>query len=309
MEENKKEITPKEKNKKNKSNRLLEYAVVESVSNMTRNGLSGFAVITTTAFTLFILWSFIMFAMGANNVTTQEISRFQIAVYLEDEATTQDAEKVLEEIQNMDTVKEVILKQKDKEWELFKLKNPTIESAGLPSDSLPFALAVTPKDAENGIVVADSIRKLDKVSDVLEGREEYKKIITIAKTIRWLSLLCALILFAITAMVIGNAIKLTLYARRKEIYTMQLVGATASFIRIPFVIEGMIFGFLGGLVGFVLIEIMNLLVTSKVQAAISMFSSYVKPLPVGLVFLYVALCGVVIGCVGSLVSLNKYLKI
>lgn len=289
--------------------RLFEYAIAESIVNISRNGLSGFAVITTTAFTLFILWSFIMFAVGANNVTTQEISRFQIAVYLENEATLQEATKVAEKIQGWSSVKEVVLKQKEKEWETFKVKNPTIESAGLPADCLPYAIAVTPKDPEMGILVAQQIRKVDKVSDVLEGREEYAKIIAIAKTIRWLSVLCALILFGITSMVIGNAIKLTLYARRKEIYTMQLVGATASFIRFPFVVEGIIFGFLGGIVGFVLIEIMNLLVTNKVKMAISMFSSYVQPMPTGSVFLWSCGCGIIIGFIGSLVSLNKYLKI
>ncbi|MBQ7256847.1 MAG: ABC transporter permease [Abditibacteriota bacterium] len=294
---------------KRRQGRLFEYAIAETFVNMTRNGLSGFAVITTTAFTLFILWSFIMFAVGANNVTSQEISRFQIAVYLQDEATIEDATKVAEEIQALDTVKEVVLKQKDKEWEIFKVKNPTIEAAGLPADCLPFALSVTPKNPENGIVVADQIRKIKNVSDVLEGREEYKKVIAIAKTIHWLSILCALILFAITAMVIGNAIKLTLYARRKEIYTMQLVGATASFIRIPFVLEGVIFGFLGSVLGFLLIELMNLLVTNKIQMAISMISSYVKPMSVGNVFLCVALCGIIIGFAGSLFSLNKYLKV
>ena len=299
----------KQKTEKIRNGLVIEYAIAESIVNIARNGLSGFAVVTTTAFTLFILWSFIMFAMGANNVTNQEIGKFQIAVYLLDESTLEDATDVLEQIKAMDTVKSAVLKQKDKEWELFKIKNPTIESAGLPADCLPYALAVIPKNPEQGIIVADAIRKLDKVSDVLEGREEYKKIIVIAKTLHWLSVLCAIILFGITSMVIGNAIKLTLYARRKEIFTMQLVGATSSFIRIPFVLEGITFGLIGGILGFMLIEIMNLFVTSKVQMAISMFSSYVKPMPMGYVFLCVCLCGIIIGFVGSLVSLNKYLKV
>lgn len=289
--------------------RLVEYAISESFVNIARNGVSGFAVVTTTTFTLFILWSFIMFAMSANNVTTQEISRFQIAVYLENETTLDEAQAVAEKLQGWASVKEVVLKQKEKEWELFKVKNPTIEAAGLPADCLPFAIAVTPKDPEKGILIADQIRKVNKVSDVLEGREEYKKIITIAKTIRWISILCALVLFCITTMVIGNAIKLTLYARRKEIYTMQLVGATATFIRVPFLIEGMIFGFVGGFFSFILIGIMNLLVTNKVKMVMSMFSSYVEPISSGSVFLYVILCGIVMGVVGSIVSLNKYLKI
>lgn len=289
--------------------RLVEYAISESIVNITRNGVSGFAVITTATFTLFILWSFIMFAISANNVTTQEISRFQIAVYLQNEATLQDAEAVAEKLQSWDSVKEVVLKQKEKEWELFKVKNPTIEAAGLPADCLPFAIAVTPKDPEKGILVAEQIRKIEKVSDVLEGREEYRKIITIAKTIRWISLLCAIVLFGITAMVIGNAIKLTLYARRKEIETMQLVGATATFIRVPFVIEGVIFGFIGGFFGFILIEIMNLLVTNKVKMVISMFSTYIEPISAGSVFMWLVLCGIIMGFVGSLFSLNKYLKI
>ncbi|MBQ0105145.1 MAG: ABC transporter permease [Armatimonadetes bacterium] len=301
--------------KKNKDSRLKNrfrlwsYAIIESFVNISGNGMSGLAVVTTAAFTLFILWSFIMFSLSANNVTEQEISRFQIAVYLENEATLEDATAVAEKLKSWDSVKEVVLKQKEKEWELFKIKNPTIEAAGLPADCLPFAIAVTPKDPEKGILIAEQIRKADKVSDVLEGREEYKKIIAIAKTIRFLGILCAVILFAITSMVIGNAIKLTLYARRKEINTMQLVGATADFIRIPFVLEGIIFGFIGGVLGFVLVEIMNLLVTNKVKMILSMFSSYVSPIPPGQVFMYVCLCGIVIGFTGSLISLNKYLKI
>ena len=289
--------------------RLLEYAVQESLQNITRNGVSGIAVVTTATFTLFILWSFIMFALSANNVTTQEISRFQIAVYLENEATFKDAQAVCKKLEGWQSVKEVVLKQKEKEWEMFKVKNPAIEAAGLPADCLPYALSVTPKDPEKGIVVAQQIRKISKVSDVLEGREEYKKIITIAKIIRFLSVLCALILFGITTMVIGNAIKLTLYARRKEISTMQLVGATSFFIRVPFILEGVIFGFLGGLFSFILIGIMNLLVTAKIKMVMSMLSTYVHPIPAGNVFLYVVLCGIAMGAVGSFLSLNRYLKI
>jgi len=289
--------------------RLIEYAIAESFVNISRNGMQGFAVVTTTAFTLFVLWTFIMMSMGANNVTSQEIGRFEVAVYLNENITLAQATKTAEEIKKIPGVGGVVLKQKDKEWELFKIKNPYIEAAGLPSDCLPFAISVKPKDPESAMLIADRIRKINTVSTVLEGREEYRKIIAIAKTIRWLSIIGALVLFMITSTVISNAIKLTLYARRKEIETMQLVGATAPFIRFPFVFEGMIFGLFGSLLAFALVELTNLLITNKIKMAISMVSSWVNPIPTGYIFWSIIICGVTIGAVGSMISLKKYLKV
>jgi len=288
--------------------RLMEYAISEAFVNIGRNGVSGFAVVSTAAFTLCILWAFIMISLAASNYTSQQVDKFEIAVFMKVGADSKEALAVAEKIKKITGVADVTIKQRDKEWETFKIKHSYLEAGGLPSDVLPYSMSVKPKNSDTTISVTDQIRKIEGIDAVFERKELYNKMVTIAKLLRFISIIGAVVLFIITTYVIGNAIKLTIYSRRKEIQTMQLVGASTTFIRFPFVFEGMFFGFCGAILGFILVIVVEKLITKNVITVIRMTEVFAEPLPVSTIFWGMITCGILIGAFGSILSLNKFLE-
>ena len=108
--------------------------------------------------------------------------------------------------------------------------SPGVGSAGLPGNALPYALDVKAADPERLPALAAKIRTMDGVHKV-RGWEDFDRVITIVRAVRAVSIVGVIILLVTTAFIISNAIRLTLYARRREIRIMQLVGATNETIR------------------------------------------------------------------------------
>lgn len=288
--------------------RLMEYGISEAFVNIGRNGVSGFAVVSTAAFTLCILWTFIMISLAATNYTSKQVDKFEIAVFMKVGSDSKQTLEVAEKIKKLNGIADVTIKQREKEWETFKLKYSYLDAGGLPSDVLPYAMSVKPKNSEVTASVVEKIRKMDGIDAVFERKEIYNKIVAIAKLIRLIGIIGAAVLFIITTYIISNAIKLTIYSRRKEVQTMQLVGASTTFIRFPFVFEGMFFGFCGAILGFVLVILGEKLISKNIAAVVRMTEAAIDPLPLLTVFWGMIACGVLIGAFGSILSLNKFLE-
>lgn len=288
--------------------RIMEYALVESFVNIGRNGYSGLAVITTTAFTLCILWSFLMISITASNYTNQQVDKFEVAAFMKIGATKDETIKVAKEIEQIPGVASVTIKQREKEWELFKIQHSYLDAGGLPSDILPYAMSIKPRNSDVTVSIAEKTRKIQGIDAVFERKELYNKMVAIAKVCHWVGILGVIILFIISTTIIGNAIKLTIYNRRQEIQTMQLVGASHTFIRFPFVFEGMFFGLCGGFVGFIVMIVGSQLISSNIKTFFKMTELLSNPIPTKTIFLGMICCGILIGAVGSILSLNKFLK-
>jgi cell division transport system permease protein len=288
--------------------RSAEYLLQEAFTGIKRNGVMAYASISTVALSLAVLGAFVLAALGANNFAASQIKRFQIAVFMSRDATFDDASKLSQKIVNITGVGNVSIRSRDKEWADFKRKHPNIESAGLPLNVLPYALDVKISKPDRISIIAGSIRQMNKVDGVLEGRKTAMRVMAVARVVRAVSTIGVLLLLITTAFIISNAIRLTLYARRREIRIMQLVGATDQFIRIPLVIEGIVFGATGAIVAWLLLRAGAIYVAhtaQKIMVLLGQVSSNVGPteLAVGLV-----LTGAIIGAAGSLLSMRRFLR-
>ncbi len=288
--------------------RSAEYLVQEAFTGIKRNGVMAYASISTIALSLAVLGAFVLAALGANNFAASQIKRFQIAVFMTRDASYEDATKLSEKISGINGVGEVEIRSRDKEWAEFKRKHPNIESAGLPLNVLPYGLDVKITNPERITIIASSIRQMNKVDGVLEGRKTAMRVMAVAKVVRAVSTIGVLLLLITTAFIISNAIRLTLYARRREIRIMQLVGATDQFIRIPLVIEGIVFGVTGAIVAWLLLRAGSIYMGHTARKILTMLghvSSNVAPLDlaIGLV-----LTGGLIGAAGSLLSIRRFLR-
>jgi len=287
--------------------RNIEFLIEEAFTGIVRNGLMAFASISTIALSLGVLGAFVLAALGASNFANAQVGQFQVAVFMERDLGRQDAERMADQVRKMDGVAEVTLRDRDKEWSDFKREQPGVESAGLPGNVLPYALDVKATIPDRLPGLAAKIRTMDGVHRV-KGWEDFDRVITIVRAVRAVSIVGAIILLVTTAFIISNAIRLTLYARRREIRIMQLVGATNETIRIPLVIEGMAFGGAGALVALVLLRLGGTYITYSAQNVIPMFGQFSSGLTTGSLALGMIVAGTVIGAIGSLVSIRRFLR-
>ncbi|MDH7600678.1 MAG: permease-like cell division protein FtsX [Armatimonadota bacterium] len=285
--------------------RNVEYMIQEAFTGIRRNGLMAFASVTTIALSLGVLGTFALLALAANRFVLSRVNQFEIAVFIEGK-TLADIEPALKQIRGIPGVVDLKVRDRKKEWEAFKRDRPDFESAGVPLDVLPFAIDVKVSDPSRIAQIAAKIRLINGVDRVNESKELVDRILAVLRVIKVLSIAGVLVLLGTTALIISNAIRLTLYARRLEIKIMQLVGATNQFIRLPLVIEGVVLGAVGAILAWFFLTLGGKYVALMAEKIVFLgrISSGVgrAELACGLVVV-----GAMIGAAGSFVSIRRFL--
>lgn len=283
-----------------------EFLIQEAFTGIKRNGLMAFASISTIALSLGILGAFVMVALGANHFMASQIGKFQIAVYLNEKVDKAQSQAVADKIAKMPNVSSAALLCKDEEWAQFKRSNPNIESAGLQNNPLPYSIDVKVTDASHTTSIANKIRLMAGVHTVRDGREELSRIMALARVVRGISVTGVIVLLITATFIISNAIKLTLYARRREIRIMKLVGATNWFVRVPLIVEGVVFGAAGALAAWLLLRLGGVYVSQTVERLpfMAQFHSDIDP---SLLALALIILGIAIGAAGSFMSIRRFL--
>jgi cell division transport system permease protein len=290
--------------------RSLEFAAIESATGIVRNGLMSVASVTTVGLSLAILGSFVLLALGLNNAVQSEMSKFEIAVWLKGDISEIEATNLELEIRALPHVKSAQLISAEATWEKIKKDwRDKIQLGGVQPTSLTDHFRVTLSDPRYTAGTAESIRKISKVEEVIEGRQIVEQVVRFADFVRLIGWCTAGVLFLIAAFIISNTIRLTVYARRREIKIMQLVGATNWFIRLPYLFEGTVLGALGGGAACLLVFGGGRYlgdVVAKIMPLLAQFSSGLDPMR-----FYGSLVGAgcFIGAMGSLISIRRFLKV
>ena len=183
-------------------------------------------------------------------------------------------------------------------------------TANLPSNPLPDSYEITPKHAEAVKQLSASIRaqKFAGVDRVKDGQQTSKRILQVARVIEVVFLVAVVVLLAASVLLIANTIRLSIFSRRREIEVMKLVGATNWFVRGPFMVEGLVCGLAGAFAAVVLLLIGKEVALPSILGHIDS-SSDVKALGFTLTALILLGVGLVVGAVGSGLTLRRYLKV
>ncbi len=183
-------------------------------------------------------------------------------------------------------------------------------TADLPSNPLPDSYELTPKHAEEVKQLSASIRaqKFAGVDRVKDGQQTSKRILQVARVIEVVFLVAVVVLLAASVLLIANTIRLSIFSRRREIEVMKLVGATNWFVRGPFMVEGLFCGLVGAFAAVVLLLIGKEAALPSILGHIDS-SSDVKALGFTLTALILLGVGLVVGAVGSGLTLRRYLKV
>lgn len=239
-------------------------------------------------------------SVGKTNETT---------VYIKDGTSDLEAVYIGKNLEKLDNITSVRFYPKEDAINEFKdsLPEAVFENVNGDNNPLPDAYIIAMDDLSKYDQTIDAILKVDGVDSINNRSELARKLTDISNLVSYISLAIVVALTIISLFIIANTIRTTMYSRRFEISIMKSVGATNAFVRLPFVVEGMVLGFISAIIGtgvlYVVYEGVMSAVNSFVKISTIPFSDVY--LQVGGIFI---VAGVVIGAFGSFISMRKYLK-
>jgi cell division transport system permease protein len=208
-----------------------------------------------------------------------------------------------------DRVKEFQFVSKAEALERMKKRYPEL-TANLPSNPLPASYEVLPNRAEQVKEISADLRaqKFAGVERVKDGQQTSRRILQVARVIEVVFLVAVVVLLVASILLIANTIRLSIFARRREIEVMKLVGATNWFVRGPFMIEGLLTGAVGAVAAILLLLLGRELALPAILGHVDT-SSDVQALAFSAIALILLLVGLSVGAIGSGLTLRKHLRV
>jgi cell division transport system permease protein len=303
-----------------KAIRIFVRNIGSAIKSIFRNFSLSLASIICTTITLVIVAIALILSINISNFTENIESSLTIITYVDKKATEEEINTVKSKILEIKNVKGDELIYKDKET----IKNETMENSDKNSslyaimntwtaetNPLEPEFIITVRDVTDMENTANTIRQIDKVTNVQYSANIVEKMIPVFKVVQRVALAIILGLVCVTVFLICNTIKLTIYARKSEIEIMRLVGTSNFVIKLPFTIEGLFLGIIGSIVPIVMTIWGYTVAYDKLEGYLfTNFIKMVKPFPFTLYISGILLLiGAVVGMFGSYFTVRRHLKI
>ncbi|WP_027006562.1 permease-like cell division protein FtsX [Conexibacter woesei] len=293
------------------------FFIKEAFRSISRNAIPSFAAMASVLVTVLVLGVFIPVVQATTGAANEVRGRVLVDVYLRSDAKPADASRVEALLKRTDHVKSVQYVSKARALAEEKKRNPEAYQL-LGTNPLPDTFRVTPDDPDNVQKLRDVLaptaaaggrQPIDASIDQVKNRkDETTKILTATRVVKLAMGGLAVLLVIASILLISNTIRLSLFSRRREVEVMKLVGATDSFIRWPFVIEGVVLGGLGGVAAILLLGIGKIALLDPLT---SDFALIAAPQTIGFALLAILLlvASVGVSAAGSSLSLRKFLRV
>jgi len=311
--------------------RTVRHLVKEGLVNAVRQKMMFIATVFIVVASFLVLGIFLFVILNLNELSSLVSKEPEIKVFCKytlDDGQVYDVQKAIEKFPEIDTVTKVT-----KQEAFDKLKNDIYKGhaesmEGLTADSLEVSFIIKLKDPSQGVKIIPELKKITGVNDVKSPLDIVNMIISAQAWIRIVTLVLVLILLGISILIISNAIRLTVHSRKTEVKIMKYIGGTDAYIRLPFIIEGMLMGLIGSALAFGLISLIyNVFPASSGLLNDGLFGQFklvrlddilqfsVFGLFDAKVFLWIPIflgfifTGTIMGATGSAISIKKYLKL
>ena len=293
---------------------VIKYLIGEGIRNLFKNKKSTISSLMIMCATMFIFGLFFVIGENINAFVKNVADAQEIRVIIKNEATETDIQEIGNEILLIEGVRNVefVSKEDALEYMIEQLGEETM-SIYRERNILPVAYDVTLTDLELNDEVQEQILEMDFVKKIISSNQVISQVVSLAKGVRVVTAGLLILLIIISVAIISNTIKLAVHSRRKEISIMKYVGATNSFIRWPFLVEGMLIGVIAGLLSVAIIGGAYTLTADK-MAGTTFFEMInwklleFKDMFKLILTVYLGL-GIGIGAVGSGISMRKYLEV
>ena len=292
--------------------RTSEYFIREVLISLRRNHWMSFASIGTVAVSLFVLGVFLILVLNMNRLASTLESQVQISVYFQEDAKESLRKKVLSDIQEMQGIESVRYVTKDEAMARLRERlgdqKYLLDALG-EKNPLPESVEVTVRLPEMVQTAAEAIEQMDGVEEAKYGQDVVEHLFDITRLMRIFGLVLMVLLAGATLFIISNTIRLTVFARRKEIAIMKYVGATDWFIRWPFLLEGMVLGFIGGILAALALRSFYAAMAAKIYSTLAFFPLMPQFPFMNYVSAVIIVSGMIIGTIGSTISLKRFFQV
>ena len=287
------------------------FLIKEGCKNLWTSKKTAISSLIIILATMLMLGIFVLITVNIENTVERAIDSQGLQAFLQDfdkQEVTEKTEEIKNQILNIYSVKSVEYISKEEGLKLLQ------ESVGEEytdllnwseeENPIPASFIIKVDNIDQMTNVKDQVLKITGVTKASINEDTAEALSYIGKAINIVGIVVLLILLAISVFIISNTIKITMYARRKEISIMKYVGATDGFIRLPFMIEGMLIGLVDALVSTGIVALAYSNIWNGNQEVLVPFSQVAQEL----IVIYIIL-GVGIGIVGSTMSIKKYLDV
>jgi len=290
----------------------ISYYWVEAFKSLYRNSWLSLAAVGTIIISLFILGSSVLLVLNVNHLADRVESGVEISVFVQESVSGEELVDLGEQIKFLGGVESVNFISRERALEEMKESFGERQDAlaGLEEENtLPDSYRVKALSTDLVPSVAKKIEDLHGVEGVRYGHGVVEKLLVLSQWVRTMGLAIVVLLGVAAVFLIATTIRLSVYARRQEIGIMRILGATNWFIRMPFMLEGMLLGLLGGLVTSGVIYLGYSTLVLRVNETLSFIQLINQPQIINYTLLGITALGLLLGILGSAISVRKFLKI
>jgi cell division transport system permease protein len=290
--------------------RRVEYFLRETLQAFRRNGFVVFAAISTAFIALFLLGGAILVQREVNKIAASVEANVEVSVFLDDDIPSAQQANIQQMLEDMPQTKTVTYESKAEAYQKFLqlFKDQPDLTRNVSQDALPASFQVQLKDPNQFGAIAQQLQGQPGISTIRDNKHIYDRLLKITAIFRWGVLIVAGIMLIASAALIGNTVRMAVFARRKEIGIMRLVGATNGTIRVPFLLEGLIEGVLGAAAAIVALMIMMAFFIDPLRGNIQ-FLPLVGPSDIIFAAAWILLAAVVVAIVAGFFATRRYLDV
>jgi cell division transport system permease protein len=288
----------------------------EALRGLSRSSAPALAALLSVLLTALVLGVFIPIVQATTGTANEVRSRVVVDVYVSDSATGEGTAELRRALMSTPNVESVEFISKAEALARAEEKNPRAFKEGaelLGSNPLPASFRVTPEDPDRIQEIVDALApngrpRLEAIDEVRNREEETDKILSATGLVKGLTATLAGLLVLASIALVANTIRLSIFARRREVEVMKLVGATNWFIRWPFVIEGIIVGFFGGLLAVLLLTVAKETLIDPLSEDFALLAAP-DTIDFPLLAALLMLACVVVSALGSGITLRRFLRV
>ena len=289
----------------------ISFFFKEAFGSLRRNYFMTIAALVTVFLSILVLGGVLVFVYTSDALLEEVEGKVEITVYLktDPDPTPEETADMRLEIMDWPEVKSCTYVSEADALERMKRDYGEEIFKNLSSNPLPASFEISLVDPQTVELVAGRFEGRSIVDEVKYGKEIAEKLFAFTDQARNFMLIFIVLLGVVAILLISNTIRLSIFARKREVEIMKLVGATNWFIRWPFLIEGITVGFFGALVATVLVLVLNSYLLGKLKESLSWLAVPMDAVPNVTVAIILLAVGVVIGAAGSAIGLRRFLKV
>lgn len=287
----------------------VKFFLGEVLRNFSRNTGMQVTAIGTVAITIVLLGLFLFVRAALADAGNRLLDQIEISAYLRSDAMPAQAAAIGHFLaQDPRVASAQFVPKKQGLAELRARTRGAVDTALLTENPLPDKFRIRVREPEQVESVADTVRRLAGVDNVVYGQKIVQRLLALGAVLRRVGIGVILVFVGVASIIISNTIRLTVFARRREIAIMQLVGATNTYIRLPFICEGLLDGVIGALAALALLAVARAALWPRLLEALPWVGLTAMPVDARILAAQLILAGAAIGALASWISVGRYLR-